>query len=61
MPPQDAVIVDSNGKPVRKGELSCPRCGAGAGRIVETSGFGGLKTLACQACGFENFETEISR
>lgn len=43
-PPPVAAPEESRGNP-------CPRCGAPAGRRVETSGFGSRRPVVCGQCG----------
>ena len=47
---QPRQIVDAHGRPARKADPTCPRCGAGEEKRVAANGFG-VRRPACSQCG----------
>jgi hypothetical protein len=46
----DKQLVDPSGRPVKRAPVTCPKCGAGKDRRINTAGFG-EPVFCCGGCG----------
>ena len=53
--PVCSPILDRFGKPARAASSTCPQCGAGKDKRVQSSGFG-VAHPVCAKCGHEFFD-----